>query len=94
MVSNVHPNDGETIFCEYCGKTVEATLDMEHWLCLSEVKAEEESNWSYFCSGSCLKTWINEKMEMFLTRTGQDREDAKWHLEEQKRFGKRILSDE
>ncbi len=58
----MYPKTGEILTCEQCGKTVEASQEMEYWLCLSEVKAEEESNWSYLCSVECLKSHITEPL--------------------------------
>lgn len=83
----MYPSESETITCNYCGQTKQATKDMEEWYCISEVKAEEESNWVYLCSHECMKAWAMESLVFWLERKGQQTADSEWMKEEEKKKG-------
>jgi hypothetical protein len=61
--------EGETIECEYCGKTIIVTEDepkSNTWLSVSYVSYDEEKELYLFCSFECL--------EKYMRLTEQERE--------------------
>jgi len=77
-----YPSEGETIVCQYCGKEIVATQDMDYCYCLSKVKSEEESSWIYLCNWNCLKAYVNESEDSRLKRMNQRQKEREWNIEE------------
>ncbi len=74
----MYPKVGEELECEFCGKTIKATKDMDYWISLSDVRGGEESLWRYFCSNFCLKNYVNLSEREFMHFNAQKTEDKRW----------------
>ena len=70
------------MICEFCGRQVTASEDMEYWFCLSEVKGGEETFEIYLCSQRCLRDYVNEDPTIQFDRKTQQLSDGTWVHEE------------